>query len=92
MARRRNNTNNGGGLKGFFTKASKSFATGGSFIKDQSFKLSVVLCKYGFIFATTCIVAFVPLVFEIAREGQVSCGSCCCLFYFHFFVGCLVKF
>lgn len=70
MAKRKNN-NSSGGLKGFFTKASNSFFTGGTFVKDQSFKLSVALGKYGFIFATTCIVMFVPLVFEIAREGQM---------------------
>lgn len=63
-----------GGLKGFFLNAGKSFYTGGQFAKDQSYKLAVMACKFGFIFATTCIVAFVPLVFEIAREGQVRCS------------------
>ena len=70
MAAKRKQKNTGG-LKGFFSKAGKSFYTGGILAKDQSQKLAVTLCRYGFIFATTCIVAFVPLVFEIAREGQV---------------------
>ena len=81
MAKRKNN-NSSGGLKGFFTKASNSFFTGGTFVKDQSFKLSVALGKYGFIFATTCIVMFVPLVFEIAREGQVSKRQLLLVLYF----------
>ena len=68
---RRNTSNSSGGLKGFFLKAGKSFYTGGIFAKDQSYKIASMLGKFGFIFATTCIVAFVPLVFEISREGQV---------------------
>lgn len=72
MAKRSNNAQpQAGGLKGFFLKAGKSFYTGGLLAKDQSYKIAVMLGKFGFIFATTCIVAFVPLVFEIAREGQV---------------------
>lgn len=71
MAKRNTQKNAPGGLKGFFIKAGKSFYTGGIFAKDQSYKAAEILCRFGFIFATTCIVAFVPLVFEIAREGQV---------------------
>jgi hypothetical protein len=72
MAKRSSSKNNSsGGLKGFFTKAGKSFYSGGMFASDASYKVAEKLCKLGFIFATTCIVVFVPLVFEIAREGQM---------------------
>mmetsp|Transcript_34308 Transcript_34308/g.41048 ORF Transcript_34308/g.41048 Transcript_34308/m.41048 type:complete len:113 (+) Transcript_34308:198-536(+) len=60
-----------GGLKGFFRKAGKSFYTGGLFATDQSVWMAEKLCKIGFIIATTSIVALMPLIFEIAREGQM---------------------
>eukprot|EP00553_Chaetoceros_curvisetus_P015455 CAMPEP_0204651752 /NCGR_PEP_ID=MMETSP0718-20130828/13910_1 /ASSEMBLY_ACC=CAM_ASM_000674 /TAXON_ID=230516 /ORGANISM="Chaetoceros curvisetus" /LENGTH=108 /DNA_ID=CAMNT_0051675593 /DNA_START=73 /DNA_END=396 /DNA_ORIENTATION=- len=60
-----------GGLKGFFTRAGKSFMTGGLFARDQSVWMAEKLAKIGFIVATTSIVVFMPLVFEIAREGQM---------------------
>ena len=62
---------NGGGLKGFFSRASKSFMSGGLYTKDKSYWLAEKLAKVGFIIATTSIVVLMPLVFEIAREGQV---------------------
>mmetsp|Transcript_22196 Transcript_22196/g.28026 ORF Transcript_22196/g.28026 Transcript_22196/m.28026 type:complete len:118 (-) Transcript_22196:398-751(-) len=71
---RRNNkstSSSGGGLKGFFTRAGKSFYTGGVFASDKCYKVAEKLCKLGFIFATVCMVAYAPLVFEIAREGQM---------------------
>lgn len=61
-----------GGLKGFFSRASKSFKTGGLYARDQSLWLTEKLMKLGLIIATTSIVVLMPLVFEIAREGQVS--------------------
>lgn len=80
MAKTKSNKskNNPAGLKGFFLNAGKSFYKGGVFAKDKTHKLAILACKFGFIFATTCIVAFVPLVFEIAREGQVNDNYCCC--------------
>mmetsp|Transcript_8368 Transcript_8368/g.10587 ORF Transcript_8368/g.10587 Transcript_8368/m.10587 type:complete len:113 (-) Transcript_8368:102-440(-) len=71
MAPKRKSSSSGGGLKGFFTKAGKSFVTAGSYGKDQSYWVAEKLAKLGFIFVTSCIVVFVPLVFEIAREGQM---------------------
>jgi|EP00979_Chaetoceros_neogracilis_P015997 hypothetical protein len=61
----------GGGLKGFFSRASKSFMGGGLYAKDKSTWFAEKLCRIGFIVATTSIVVLMPLVFEIAREGQV---------------------
>ena len=61
-----------GGLKGFLTKASKSFVAGGIFAKDKSLWVAQKMAKVGLIIATTSIVVFMPLIFEIAREGQVS--------------------
>lgn len=61
----------GGGLKGFLSRASKSFLTGGLYAKDKSYWAAEKLCKFGFIVATTSLVVLMPLVFEIAREGQV---------------------
>jgi hypothetical protein len=60
------------GLKGFFTRASKSFYEGGLFAKDSSMWLAKWAGKIGFVVATTSMVVLMPLLFEIAREGQVS--------------------
>jgi hypothetical protein len=70
-----------GGLKGFFSRASKSFMSGGLYSKEKSTWLAEKLCRIGFILATTSIVLLMPLVFEIAREGQVSLFDLmyCCL-------------
>jgi len=70
MAAKQRSSGNGG-LKGFFLKAGKSFHTGGMFATEQSVWLAEKLCKIGFIIATTSIVALMPLIFEIAREGQM---------------------
>lgn len=64
-------SNTGGGMKGFFSRASKSFLTGGFYAKDTSYWVAEKLCKVGFMVATISIVVLMPLVFEIAREGQV---------------------
>mmetsp|Transcript_4574 Transcript_4574/g.6681 ORF Transcript_4574/g.6681 Transcript_4574/m.6681 type:complete len:110 (-) Transcript_4574:237-566(-) len=61
----------GGGLKGFFSRAGKSFMTGGLFAQEKSIWAAEKICRIGFILATTSIVVFMPLVFEIAREGQM---------------------
>ena len=71
MAPKRKSNEKGGGLKGFFTRASKSFLAGGLYTKDKSYWLAEKLAKVGLIVATTSIVVLLPLVFEIAREGQV---------------------
>merc|ERR550539_1016229 len=68
---RRNSNKNTGGLKGFFKRAGKSFYTGGLFASEKCNTAAEKLCKLGFIFATVCMVAYAPLVFEIAREGQM---------------------
>jgi hypothetical protein len=71
-----------GGLKGFFSRASKSFITGGIFAKDQSVWIMQKVARVGFIFATTSIVTLFPLIFEISREAQVR-GT---LYFFCFFL------
>jgi len=60
-----------GGLKGFFINAGRSFFTGGLFVRDKSHWLAEKMCKIGYVIATTTVVTFMPLVFEIAREGQM---------------------
>jgi hypothetical protein len=64
-------TKSQGGLKGFFTRASKSFVTGGLFAKDQGVWIMQKLARVGFIVATTSIVTLFPLIFEISRENLV---------------------
>ena len=63
-----------GGLKGFLTKAGRSFLAGGLFAKDTSLWLGQIATKVGFAVATSSIVMLMPLVFEIARESQVREG------------------
>lgn len=67
-----------GGIKGFFQKAAKSFKSGGIFAKDTVTWLGTKGARIGFIVATTVMVTFMPLMFEIAREGQVRilCDMC----------------
>jgi hypothetical protein len=60
-----------GGIKGFFQKAAKSFKSGGIFAKDTVTWLGTKGARIGFIVATTVMVTFMPLMFEIAREGQM---------------------
>ena len=75
MAPKRKNDSSGGsgggGLKGFFTRAGKSFYSGGLFVKDQSVWIAQKMLKIGFVVATTSFVTFMPLIFEITREGQM---------------------
>lgn len=60
-----------GGIKGFFSRATHSFYSGGIFARDTSLWLSEKLLTLGFVIATTSLVTLMPLIFEIAREGQV---------------------
>jgi len=71
MAPRQQTSRPTGGIKGFFLKAGRSFHTGGLFATEKSYWLAEKLCRVGFIVATTSIVAIMPLIFEIAREGQM---------------------
>ena len=64
-------TKKSGGLKGFFQRAGKSFATGGVFAKESSTWVAQKLAKIGFVLATTTIITIMPLIFEISFEGQV---------------------
>ena len=59
------------GLKGFFIKAGKSFRDGGLFAKDSGLLMAKWAGKIGFVVATTAMVVFMPLLFEIGRESQV---------------------
>lgn len=65
-----------GGIKGFFQKAAKSFQSGGIFAFDSTKWLAVKGAQIGFIIATTSMVVFMPLLFEISREGQVRDFFC----------------
>lgn len=62
-----------GGLKGFFQRAGNSFKSGGLFAKDSASWLVAKGAAIGFIVATTSMITLMPLLFEIAREGQVRC-------------------
>jgi hypothetical protein len=59
------------GLKGFFLRAGKSFWDGGLFAKDTGLWMAKWAGKIGFVVATTSMVVFMPLLFEIGRETQV---------------------
>lgn len=63
--------NESGGIKGFLSRAGKSFYSGGLFAKDTSLWLSEKLLKVGFVIATTSLVTLMPLIYEISREGQM---------------------
>jgi hypothetical protein len=66
-----------GGLKGAIQRTGKFFFSTGMYARDTGF----VLLKYGysvggkvaFSIATTSMIVLMPLLFEIAREGQVRC-------------------
>jgi hypothetical protein len=64
------------GLKGFFIKAGKSFRDGGSFAKETGTMMAKWAGKIGFVLATTAMVVFMPLLFEIGRESQVRNRAC----------------
>lgn len=72
MAKKEQKQSRGGGIKGFFTNAYKSFSEGGGVAKDWSLWAAGTAAKVGFIIATTSMVVFMPLLFEIGREGQVN--------------------
>eukprot|EP00545_Synedropsis_sp_CCMP1620_P002303 CAMPEP_0119009070 /NCGR_PEP_ID=MMETSP1176-20130426/4122_1 /TAXON_ID=265551 /ORGANISM="Synedropsis recta cf, Strain CCMP1620" /LENGTH=107 /DNA_ID=CAMNT_0006961515 /DNA_START=74 /DNA_END=397 /DNA_ORIENTATION=- len=59
------------GLKGFFTRAGKSFYDGGLFATTTSTWMAKWAGKIGFVIATTSMVVLMPLLFEIGREGQM---------------------
>lgn len=59
-----------GGLKGFFQRAGSSFKAGGILAKDYTYWLGLKGARVAFIFATTSIVVFMPLIFEISRESM----------------------
>jgi hypothetical protein len=65
-----------GGIKGFFQNAYNSIeklsTSGGSVLYTYSVWLAKTAGTWGFYFATTSMVVFMPLIFEIARERQVS--------------------
>eukprot|EP00593_Proboscia_inermis_P016642 CAMPEP_0171311496 /NCGR_PEP_ID=MMETSP0816-20121228/21760_1 /TAXON_ID=420281 /ORGANISM="Proboscia inermis, Strain CCAP1064/1" /LENGTH=111 /DNA_ID=CAMNT_0011796309 /DNA_START=61 /DNA_END=396 /DNA_ORIENTATION=+ len=63
-------TTGGGGIKGFLGRANKSFYSGGLFIKDWGLWAAKKSARVGFVIATTSIVVLMPLIFELAREGQ----------------------
>lgn len=72
MAKKEPKQPRSGGIKGFFTNAYKSFSEGGGVAKDWSLWAAGTAAKVGFIIATTSMVVFMPLLFEIGREGQVN--------------------
>mmetsp|Transcript_11112 Transcript_11112/g.21986 ORF Transcript_11112/g.21986 Transcript_11112/m.21986 type:complete len:113 (-) Transcript_11112:6-344(-) len=61
----------GGGIKGFFFRASSSFSRFSLFAKSASFDLACRLGQMSFIVGTTCLITLMPLAFEIEREGRV---------------------
>mmetsp|Transcript_19675 Transcript_19675/g.28942 ORF Transcript_19675/g.28942 Transcript_19675/m.28942 type:complete len:111 (+) Transcript_19675:209-541(+) len=71
MAKKKSATPEAGGIKGFLGKAFKSFYSGGSVAKDWSYWLAQKGGRIGFVIASTSIVVLMPLIFEIAREGQM---------------------
>ena len=75
MARTAADNNSVGGIKGFFTRAYHSLET----LSTQGSKAALAgttwaakkAGAFGFFFATTAMVIFMPLLFEIGRERQV---------------------
>lgn len=76
MARKNNDAGSVGGVKGFFQNVYKSVeklsTSGGSLVATSAVWLAKTAGTLGFYFATTSMVIFMPLIFEIARERQVS--------------------
>jgi hypothetical protein len=64
-----------GGLKGAIQKTGKFFFAGSMYARDKGTELLKYGYKFGgktaFCIATTSMVILMPLLFEIAREGQV---------------------
>lgn len=67
--------NQEGGIKGFLTRAGKSFYAGGLFAKEKAWTVAQYGGRFCFVVATTSIVVLMPLIFEIMREGQVRSVS-----------------
>ena len=76
-----------GGLKGFFQRAGSSFSAGGMIAKDYTYWLGLKGARIAFIFATTSIVVFMPLIFEISRETQVIIytHTYTCIYHLYYF-------
>jgi len=68
-----------GGIKGFLTKAYKSFTTGGTVAKDWTYWLAQKGGEVGIVVATTAMVILLPLIFEINREQQVRTRTHFCV-------------
>ncbi|KAL3780618.1 hypothetical protein ACHAW5_000156 [Stephanodiscus triporus] len=60
-----------GGIKGFLSRAGKSFYAGGMYCKEKSWVAARMAGNLAFIVATTSMVVLMPLIFEIMREGQL---------------------
>jgi hypothetical protein len=71
-----NRSRSTGGLKGFFTNAWNSMETlgtsGGKIALASSIWAAKTAGTLGFYIATTAMVTFMPLLFEITRERQVG--------------------
>mmetsp|Transcript_12219 Transcript_12219/g.17610 ORF Transcript_12219/g.17610 Transcript_12219/m.17610 type:complete len:112 (+) Transcript_12219:87-422(+) len=70
MAGKKNAKSSNGGMKGFLSKAGKSFYAGGVWARDMAFWTAQKSGRVGFILATTSMVVLLPLLFEIGRETQ----------------------
>lgn len=64
-----------GGLKGLIKKTGKFFTAGGIFVRDNGTIVAKTCYEWGgwmaFVAATTSMVVLMPLIFEMAREGQM---------------------
>eukprot|EP00584_Thalassiosira_punctigera_P010460 CAMPEP_0172531480 /NCGR_PEP_ID=MMETSP1067-20121228/4873_1 /TAXON_ID=265564 ORGANISM="Thalassiosira punctigera, Strain Tpunct2005C2" /NCGR_SAMPLE_ID=MMETSP1067 /ASSEMBLY_ACC=CAM_ASM_000444 /LENGTH=109 /DNA_ID=CAMNT_0013315865 /DNA_START=129 /DNA_END=458 /DNA_ORIENTATION=+ len=60
-----------GGIKGFLSRAGKSFYAGGLYFREKSWTVAKKAGNVAFVVATTSIVVLMPLIFEIMREGQM---------------------
>jgi hypothetical protein len=61
----------GGGIKGFFERAGKSFSQGFELSKEWSWWLAQKGGTFGLFLASTSMVILMPLIFEINREAMV---------------------
>jgi hypothetical protein len=66
-----------GGLKGFFRTTGAFMYTTSVFLRERGFDALKIGYAYGgqaaFSIATVSMIVLMPLLFEIAREGQVCC-------------------
>jgi len=69
-----------GGVKGLIQKATDFAVSTGTMLKEHSMVYAKKVYLYGgsltFAIATTSMVVLMPLLFEIAREGQVRNHYC----------------